>query len=563
MFFLNVVGVPYPDVDVDQVRELAESTREFATEIRITFDASTGTLDDMGSAMSGDSYQAILVGWAHYYGKMSELDTAFDVAATALDIAADVIEAIQIAVLIELAALAASFIAGMFTPAGPVTGPLIAAAARQIAKQMAEAIMWYIAAELVAKAIEPLVDKFHRFVREALQPPEIPLSTSNSGPDRYYLDPDEVERYSRLLDSHADDLLSSGEKFGDKLANFDFTTPGLGVEPADWSSPSDVPAPVDSNPSGVPSSTPPGVSPVVQIPTSGLQPGNSQEADSSSPGKSRAETPGDPRSVPGVNPSDPAAPTADPTRPAAVSPSTAADSAPSSVGDVPSSATDVRGRDASTAGDRTMATEYSGPSAERSGSEPVEHRVGETMGAVPSGTVQAAPSTPGQSSQAAPAAAQGQRPADAAAGKGPGGSGRDGQRSADAAAGKGQGGAGRAAGSSGPGAQRPVGRGASKTPWSRAGGKAARVGSTTERPEVEAPETGVKAAADRGEVVQTTPIASDVPQQTGPQVFAPDTAMPPPGASSETGTGDDRTTSAEPPSKEVDASPVGVRPPST
>jgi hypothetical protein len=188
VFFLNIVGVPYPDVDVDQVRELADSAREFAVDIRATFDAATGTLDDMGSAMSGDSYQAIIAGWAYHYDRLTELDDAFEVAATALDIAADVIEAIQIAVLIELAALAASFIAGMFTPAGPVTGPMIAAAARYIAKEMAKVIMWYLAAEVAAKAIEPLVERFNRFIREALQPPEIPLTTTGSG--KYYLDPD-------------------------------------------------------------------------------------------------------------------------------------------------------------------------------------------------------------------------------------------------------------------------------------------------------------------------------------------------------------------------------------
>ncbi|MEU4836885.1 hypothetical protein [Nocardia testacea] len=563
VFFLNAVGVPYPDVDVDQVRELAESTREFATDVRITFNASTGTLDDMGSAMSGDSYQAILVGWSYYYGKMEELDTAFGIAATALDIAADVIEAIQIAVLIELAALAASFIAGMFTPAGPVTGPLIAAAARQIAKQMAEAIMWYLAAEVVAKAVEPLVDKFHQFIREALQPPEIPVSTSGSGPGKYYLDPDEVERYSRLLDSHADDLVSHGEKFGEKLANLDFTTPGLGVEPADWSGPPDMPPPVDTTPVGV--SPGPGASPVSQLPTVNGHSGNSPESGTSSPENRRVQGPGDPDTAPTTNGPGTAASPSDPTRPATISPAAAGTgpgSAPSSLAGVPPNGIDSYTEGNAAADSRTVAAGTPGYSADLAGDESGRHRAGETAGMVPPGTAQATHSVPGQSSQAAPGAAQGQRPADAAAGRGSGGGGREGQRPADPATGKGQNGPGRAAAGSGSETQRPAARQGSKTPWSRAGGKTARVGSNTKRPDVEAPATAAREPAGHGGAVQAASAASDAPPQTGPQVFAPDTTTPPPGGPGDTATVDDRETSAELPAKDIDAPAVGVQPPS-
>lgn len=561
VFFLNVVGIPYPDVDVDQVRELADSTREFAADIRGTFDATTHTLDAMGTAMSGYSYQAILVGWSHYYGKMAELDTAFGAAATALDIAADVIEAIQIAVLIELAALAASFIAGMFTPAAPVTGPMITAAARHITKEMAEAIMWYIATEVVIKAVEPLVEKFDRFVREALKPPEIPLPISDSGSRQFHLDPDEVERYSRLLDGHSDELLSHADKFSEKLDRLDFTTPRLGVEPADWPTPSDVPAPADSTPS----SMPPESSLVQQPPTAGAYPGNAQENDPFMSGDSRAETADDPSTARNVDPSGAAASTPDPSRPDAASPTTAAGAAPggapSSVGGVPSSGTDRHGQDGNTGDRRTIGTENMGYNAARGGAEPahrqagepahhqagepahhqvgepVHHQVGEIAGVVPPGTVQATPSASDRPSQVGPAS-QGQRPADAAAGKT-------------------QGGAGRAAGSAGSDARRPVAGSATKTPWSRAGRKATGVGSTAKRPDANAPTTPVRGATDNGEATQTTPAASGGPQQTVPQVFAPNTAAPPPSeASNGTGTEGDRADKAQPSSKEIVDAPA-------
>ncbi|MGW5385159.1 WXG100-like domain-containing protein [Nocardia sp. NPDC003963] len=574
VFFLNVIGVPYPDIDVDQVRELANSAREFARDVQETFDAATGTLDEMGSALSGDSYQAILAGWAYQYDRLTELDDAFEIAATALDIAADVIETIQIAVLVELAALAASFIAGMFTPAGPVTGPMIAAAARYIAKEMAKAIMWYIAAEVVAKAVEPLAERFQRFIREALEPPPIPVAPG-PGSGEYRLDPDEVERYSRVLDNHADDLMSHGAKFGEKLSELDFNTPGLGVEPADWSDdPLDTPGPVDNNPPSIDPNVPPGSSPVTQLPTTGAYPGHTPGTESSGPAGPRTEAPSDPRAGRGTDPTGATTPTSDPNRPAATAPETPAattpGAVPSATGGVQASGTDLPGRDGSTSESRTTTPGTMGYGADRSGAEAAQHSAGSTAGMVPPGSAQASPTqaspaASGQSSQAAPAS-QGQRAAEAAGGKaqsgGSGGGGREAQRPADSGAGKGQSGAGRGPGS-GPGAQQPAARaGSKKTPWSRAGGKAARVDSTTKRPDVEAPATSVRATADGGDAAKATPAASDAIQQNAPQVFAPETASPPPGPPIDTRTGDDRETSAEPPPKEDDVSAAGARPPS-
>lgn len=550
MFFLNILGIPYPDVDVDQVRELSRTVEELATEVRETYDEATNTVGALGSAISGDSYQAILVMWAQHKGMMSELDTAFGIAATALDIAADVIEAIQIAVLIELAALAASFIASIGTPAGPVTGPAIAAMARYLLKEVTKALMWYIAAEVMMKAIQPLLDKFDLFLRDALRPPGEGVPSSGSG-GKYHLDPDEVQRYIRILDSQAEDMKSHGEKFVEKMDNFDFATPGLPVTPADWSDPLGEQPPTQTRPDPLLNVLFPGVFPESHQPTAETSPDAAPKsdsapgADSSARGEGRTDNTGAPVA---------ASPDNQTSGPETVAPGAVQAGAPGSF--VPSMSTPSVGIDSvGNRGDSvSSATDDAGRSADRAGSEQTRG-VGETGGIAPTVAAQSTPSASAQSQTSSTPGGQ-QRSADAATNKAQAGAARP-----TAGAGSTQGGAGRPAAGTGSGAKQPSADKTSRTPWSRAGGKAARVGASTKRSDEKAPAVSVGETGNRGEADRTAQSASDNPSSTGPQVFAPAVEGPPTPSSSGEPDRQDRDVPAEPPSKDPDPTTVGGRPP--
>ncbi|MET8797180.1 hypothetical protein ABZV91_12155 [Nocardia sp. NPDC004568] len=553
VFFLNILGIPYPDVDVDQVRELSRTVEELATEVRETYDESTNTVEALGSAISGDSYQAILVMWAQNKGMMSELDTAFGIASTALDIAADVIEAIQIAVLIELAALAASFIASIGTPAGPVTGPAIAATTRYLLKEVTKALMWYIAAEVMLKAIQPLLDKFDLFLRDALRPPgEVPSSGTGS---TYSLDPDEVERYIKILDSQADDMKSHGEKFAEKVDGFDFATPGLPVTPADWSDPSGEqpftqtrPDPLLNVlfPGGFPESPQPSAETSSQsAPKADSAPG----ADSVAPGEGLAG--GDTRSPatasPGHQANGPEAGASESVQPGAPGSS------------VSSMNTQAEGLDSvAQGGDRvSIAPGSAENSPERAESDAAQSRVGETVGMAPTGITQSTPST--TQSQTSSTSGGQQRPADAAANNAAN-KGQAGAARSAAGAGPTQGAAARSAATAASDSKPPsVGKG-SRTPWSRAGGKAARVAASAKGSDEKTSAISVGETGDRGEANQTAQSGSENSQSAGPQVFAPATGGPPTQSSSGEPVGQDREVSADPPQKEPDPSAVTGRP---
>ncbi|WP_280416459.1 hypothetical protein [Nocardia carnea] len=545
VLFLNVCGIPYPDIDVDQVRELSQDVREFAADVRESFDAATNTLNDMGTAMSGNSYQMILVMWSYRQDKMADLDSAFDVAVSALDIAADVIEAIQIAVLIELAALAASFVASMFTPAGAVTGPMVAAAARWLLKKVAETIMWYVLAEVTAKALEPMLEKFDQLLRDSLLPPDIPLPSSPGSDSKFHLDPDAVTGYAQDLEKHADEIASHGEKLGEKLDRLDFSTPGLEVPAADWPYPAtDEPLVVPSQPGTLPGTLPswvpdmmrtlPSWLPDMQYPGVDTPAGKSSDIDSSTPGHQDAGN--------GADPTDPAQPTGEPQQSATAPSDASTPGAPSNPVGTPTSVgtPTPMGTDSSEQARISSISESPGDShvagqgSDRTGTgSAAQNDSGAADGVVPAGAAQAA------AGQSQPASAQSNN-----------------QRPADSTANKPQGGAGRGPGGSGPGSQQSSGGAPARaTPWSRGGKKPARVAPATERPDVPVTAGPPAETGDRGETVQK-------PESGGAaHVFAPDTSTPPAALPEDAATGAtaERDVPAEPAPASVDPIRTGSR----
>ncbi|MEV2226468.1 hypothetical protein AB0E01_42445 [Nocardia vinacea] len=233
--FLNYCGVPYPDINEDDVRALAEHVRVFATGVQETHESATGTVKQMGSVYSGYSYEQLVAAWAAMSAThMADLDRACRFVATALDIAAEVIVGVKVAVLAELAALAASYAAAMgasiaTSGLSATAGPAIAAAAKRLCSAMEQALVSYVLAEVMGKALEPLEDAVDRLingtvhdaVRDALG--VAPASPSSSIP--LHIEPDEVLRYADILDSHADDILKHAETFANNVATLDFMTP--------------------------------------------------------------------------------------------------------------------------------------------------------------------------------------------------------------------------------------------------------------------------------------------------------------------------------------------------
>ncbi|MFI6368582.1 hypothetical protein ACIBG0_38360 [Nocardia sp. NPDC050630] len=232
--FLNIVGVPYPDINEDHVRELAHHVRTFASAVADTYESATTTIKDMNSVYSGYSYEQLVAAWGRMsVTHMSALDRACGMVAFALDAAAEIIEIVKVAVLAELAALAASYATLIATSiaTGGITAALeaaISAAARKLCDALEQTLMSYFLSEVVGKAIEPfertIDDMIHGvaydIVSHALGVP----SSADSAILPLHIEPDEVRRHAEILQTYADDVLQHATAFADKVSLLDFAT---------------------------------------------------------------------------------------------------------------------------------------------------------------------------------------------------------------------------------------------------------------------------------------------------------------------------------------------------
>jgi hypothetical protein len=230
--FLNFCGVPYPDINEDDVRALATYVRDFAENVSATHQSTTAVIKDMNTVYSGYSYEALLAAWfAMSATHMAELDRACKVVSMALDVAAEVITAVKVVVLAELAALAASFMVALATPGMLTTTPLFAAAARRICHEMTQSLIGYVIAEVFNKAIEPLEQTIERLIQGAaynaaedlLGVPQLPNASSTI---RLHIEPEEVRRYANILDKHAEEVLEHAASFAEDVALLNFSTTG-------------------------------------------------------------------------------------------------------------------------------------------------------------------------------------------------------------------------------------------------------------------------------------------------------------------------------------------------
>lgn len=169
-WFLNIIGVPWPNVDEDQVRAFATHVRDFANNVENTHQAATSTIQQMGSAYTGRSYEQLVETWARMSNShMTELIDACHVVADALDVAADGIVAAKVAAIAELVGLAASFVADQ---AAAVATFGIAEAGlaliEEAGRTLMDALMQQLEMMIVGQVIEAAVAPLEQVVERAL-----------------------------------------------------------------------------------------------------------------------------------------------------------------------------------------------------------------------------------------------------------------------------------------------------------------------------------------------------------------------------------------------------------
>ena len=164
---LNFIGVHWPMINEDAVREVAGFVKEFADDVQSSHQDATQAIHAMGAAYHGASYEALVQGWADKSTThMTELLDACNVVVKALDAAADFIVAQKVVAIGELVALAASFAADQAAAVATfglaeAALAVIELAARKAVEFMEQQLEQFIVAEVIEagfKALKPVIE---------------------------------------------------------------------------------------------------------------------------------------------------------------------------------------------------------------------------------------------------------------------------------------------------------------------------------------------------------------------------------------------------------------------
>ncbi|AUG80604.1 hypothetical protein CFP65_5927 [Kitasatospora sp. MMS16-BH015] len=227
---LNFIGINWPQVNEDKVREFAGHVREFAENIQQTHQDSTATVQAIGEAYQGASYEALVTKWGQLSGShMTELIQGCHTVATALDAAAEVIVAMKAEAIAELVVLAASFIADQAAAVatfGLAEAAMIAIeeAAKKLVNFLEQQLEQYIIAQVVEAAINPLVETVGQAVSGLVfKGAESALGVSaGGGGTGFRIHPDALDTHAETMSDHARTIEGHTLAFQSKLASVSF-----------------------------------------------------------------------------------------------------------------------------------------------------------------------------------------------------------------------------------------------------------------------------------------------------------------------------------------------------
>jgi uncharacterized protein YukE len=228
---LQFIGINWPNVNEDKVREFAGHVRDFATKVDSTHQDSTAEIRKMADVYQGASYDVLLAKWGQLSSThMSELVTACHTVATALDAAADVIVGMKAAAVAELVALAASFVADQAAAVATfglaeAAEALIVEAAEKCVNYLEQQLEQYIIGEVIEAAVTPLIGVVDRAVSGLVfKTAESALGVCADGGvgPGFSVHPEELHGRAELIHGHAEKIAAHTAEFKARAAGVSF-----------------------------------------------------------------------------------------------------------------------------------------------------------------------------------------------------------------------------------------------------------------------------------------------------------------------------------------------------
>ena len=229
--FLQFIGITWPNINEDAVREFGQHVRDFADNISSAHDSATQTIQQVGQSYQGSSYDALFAKWSQMSSShMTELVDGCNVLATALDAGADTIVGMKTAAIAELAVLAASFVAdqaaAVFTfGLAEAAEAAIIAGARKAVSFLEQELTQYVIGKIIEAGVQPLIAVVGKavdgLVYSAVQGA---LGTSTGGAGTgFQITPDAVREQAQTFHDHAQTVAGHAQTFTANLSSLNFT----------------------------------------------------------------------------------------------------------------------------------------------------------------------------------------------------------------------------------------------------------------------------------------------------------------------------------------------------
>jgi uncharacterized protein YukE len=228
--FLNFIGVDFPRVNEDHVREFATHVRTFASNIEDTHSAATSTVQRMSGAYTGASYEALVERWTQMSSShMQELVEICGTVATALDVAAGYIEGKKYEAIAQLGVMAAAFVADQAAAIATfgiaeAAEAAIVAGAKEIAKFLEQELEQYIIGEVIEKAVTPLEGVVERAVSGLMFSAASSVLGGGGGTvgASFGIHPDELAAHAAEFQGHSDAVAGHAQELAGKLSSLSF-----------------------------------------------------------------------------------------------------------------------------------------------------------------------------------------------------------------------------------------------------------------------------------------------------------------------------------------------------
>lgn len=220
--FLNVLGIPWINVDEDQVHETARHIRTFVTDLDNTLQSANEYMSALENEYSGQGYRQLLAEWAAADSThMSALRTGGTTVAGVLDAAGTMIAALKTVAIAEIVALFTAAGALLVSGVGTTLQPVVAAAVRRIVLALKIAVEEYIFGELLELAVTEFEDVVRDVVEGiadfAYRVTAAALDTGGTPPE-LRLDPEEARRYADAIAGLGDEIAGHHAELTDNLA---------------------------------------------------------------------------------------------------------------------------------------------------------------------------------------------------------------------------------------------------------------------------------------------------------------------------------------------------------